>query len=71
MKETIKCTQCGCAVDILYKCDTCGLKQWLPVLTFTVDLTEYHFCNYSCLLKFIVNELKKQPQKGEKDEIES
>jgi hypothetical protein len=60
MKEIVRCVQCGCTADTLYKCDTCGESNWLPNLTLIVDLEEYHFCNYQCLLKFIVEELKKE-----------
>lgn len=53
-----------------YKCDTCGedlLVKFLGVpitINFSyghdLDGSEYHFCAYSCLLKFITDELHKQ-----------
>lgn len=45
-------------------CDECGKTLYddrleLHLVTFGED-SEYHFCSYSCLLKFIVEELKKE-----------
>lgn len=66
MKEIIKCVHCGGFTDILYKCDMCGENKWLPILTLIIDLEEYHFCNYKCLLQFILGEIKKE-KKNEKE----
>lgn len=60
MKQLIRCSKCECVTDTIYKCDNCDKKGYLPHLTLIIDLEEYDFCNYSCLLKFIIEELKKE-----------
>jgi len=59
-----------------YLCDTCGkdlLKDvyGVPITVefgygSELDGEDYHFDNYSCLLKFITAELRKQTQGGNK-----
>jgi len=60
MKEIVRCNQCDCQIDVLYKCDTCGEKAWSPQLTLIIDFEEYHFCNLKCLLDYINPELAKE-----------
>lgn len=54
-----------------YYCDTCGnqLEIGVPItISFgyghNLDGEEYHFCNYQCLLPFILGELKKENKNG-------
>jgi len=51
------------------KCDTCGKSteegEFIPIhIDFgyghPLDTSEYDFCSYQCLLKFIIEELKKE-----------
>jgi YHS domain-containing protein len=54
----------------LIKCDTCGdnlITKFLGIpitISFgygsNLDGEEYHFCSYKCLLKFVLNENKKE-----------
>jgi len=61
MKKEIKCTECGEMYNSEYICDTCGKKEELCfMIALRIDLDEYHFCSYQCLLQFIVAELKKE-----------
>jgi len=70
MKKQMQCTECGQQSNSDYYCDTCGDNlitkcQGIPItISFgygsNLDGEEYHFCNYQCLLKFIVEELKKE-----------
>ena len=48
-------------------CDTCGKICYFneigeTALILKIGDTDYHFCNYQCLLQFIVGELRKQPE---------
>jgi len=56
------------------KCDTCGIdnlsgyRNRVPIhLEFgyghDLDGAKYHFCNYKCMLQFILEELKKDKSK--------
>jgi len=63
------CNSCGKEPGIKeeYVCDTCGqnLSQGIPItVTFgygsSLDGTEYNFCNYICLFKFIAAENAKE-----------
>jgi YHS domain-containing protein len=75
MKKEIFCNKCNGKVGINYYCDTCSnnliTKYYgIPItIEFSyghnLDGTEYHFCDYQCLLQFISEELKKQQPKGE------
>ena len=50
-----------------YICDTCGNRMFKSAIVITIgdfeghswEENEYHFCEYQCLLKFILGELKK------------
>ena len=57
-------------------CDTCGKQLSIngqiiceigknTIINLEINNTNYDFCNYSCLLQFIVEELRKQQPKGE------
>lgn len=70
MKKERICEYCGEAAKIgEYFCDTCskdliGEFHGVPIsVEFSygspLDGEEYHFCNYRCLLQFIVKELRK------------
>jgi YHS domain-containing protein len=78
MKVAKWCDACNQSVIATFNCDTCGedlrVKYYGVPITVEfsyghpLDGSEYHFCNYSCLLKFIVSELGKQSvQEKEKD----
>jgi len=55
-----------------YYCDTCEKNlcdhyYGVPIDIYfgyghVLDGENYHFCNYQCLLRFIIDELKKQQQ---------
>jgi len=70
MKVAKFCDNCNQSVIATFTCDTCGedlLVKYhgVPIATefsygHPLDGSEYHFCNYSHLLKFIVQELAKQ-----------
>lgn len=62
MKKEIICKECGHRFGN-YRCDTCGENIFIPSLFLIIDLEEYNFCNYQCLLQFIMNELKKGERK--------
>jgi len=69
MKHIRECQECGYFYGDTYSCDTCGkdlLSEFFGIpLTLDcsyghyLDGTEYHFCNFSCLLQFISKELVK------------
>ena len=69
MKDPVKCQHCGSIMDTFYTCDTCGedllmKHHGIPITVefsygHELDGTEYHFCCYQCLLKFVIEELKK------------
>jgi YHS domain-containing protein len=70
MKKETKCNECNGIAETNYYCDTCEdnlISKFLGV-PITIDFSygssldgeEYHFCDYKCLLKFIVGELRKQ-----------
>jgi len=59
-------------------CDTCGKSdnngELIPIrIDFSyghsLDGEKYDFCNYSCLLKFIIEEIKKE-KKNENNELD-
>ena len=70
MKKLTICNECNHTSETNYYCDTCSdnlITKCLGVpitVSFSygheLDGEEYHFCNYTCLLNFIVNELKKE-----------
>ena len=62
-KRTIKKTRALVGI----KCDECSKSLpetirtlYFDVFTLEIGDTHYHFCNWKCLLKFIVEELKKE-----------
>jgi hypothetical protein len=70
IKETL-CKECANVLIVDYYCDTCETKLttnghfvWKLGMSTSIELgvngTEYDFCNYQCLLKFILEELKKE-----------
>lgn len=68
MIKEIKCDcgKCDCIIDRQYVCDICGenLNQGLPItISFGygsgLDGTEYHFDKFKCVLRFVLQELKK------------
>jgi hypothetical protein len=70
MEKEIKCQECGQKTSSDYLCDTCGenlIDKFLGVpvtISFSygheLDGESYNFCDYKCLLKFIIAELRKQ-----------
>lgn len=85
MKKNKRCEECGGHNFEEYNCDTCekNLLSAFYGVPITVEFSygheldgsEYHFCNYKCLLRFITQELRKQSKderfefgKGEKNE---
>ena len=65
MKKYIKCDKCYSLINTNIVCDTCGeICEFHEIgetaLILKINDSEYHFCNYSCLLKFILEELKKE-----------
>jgi YHS domain-containing protein len=70
MRKERTCDCCNKVVKDDFFCDTCEedlLTKYLGVpitINFSygheLDGSEYHFCNFSCLLKFIATELMKQ-----------
>jgi YHS domain-containing protein len=69
MKKDITCPQCNSVSSTEILCDTCGKNlvaefHGVPITTefsygHPLDGSEYNFCNYRCLLRFIVAELNK------------
>lgn len=69
MRKENKCKHCGSSFGDKYNCDTCGdnlITKYIGVpiiVSFgynsNLDGEEYHFCNYRCLLDFILAEMKK------------
>jgi len=67
------CESCKKSIEIEIICDTCGKTLYpndniKPMINVIILGTDYHFDNYSCLLKFIIEELKKQQPQGESNE---
>ncbi len=70
MIRKVTCNECNQVKTVEYICDTCGEKTiqkffGIPItISFgyghILDGEEYHFCSYQCLLKFIIEELKKE-----------
>jgi hypothetical protein len=58
MKQEIRCETCDGIESCILVCDHCGNSPCF--LTLKKFDTEYHFCNWSHLLKFIVAELRKE-----------
>jgi hypothetical protein len=58
MREVMKCESCEHPIHINFKCDMCGNAPCF--LHLSVFDTDYDFCNWKCLLKFIVAELRKE-----------
>lgn len=73
MIKHINCDKCNQSIITECICDTCGkyLDMYdiklmpAPIELHYKDGVIYDFCNYTCLLKFIVEEIKKQQPKGE------
>lgn len=60
MQKKEYCTHCLSAITVVYVCDECGEKLYIPTLELSIDSSEpYHFCDYKCLLSFIRKELRK------------
>lgn len=78
MKKIIQCTECGQDSQPDYFCDTCGENlvtkfHGIPItISFgygsNLDGEEYHFCEYKCLLRFIIEELKKEKKDESRNE---
>jgi hypothetical protein len=69
MKKEIICQECPCPYIIGTEiiCDTCGTKLNLiyelgedTVIELKFNGVDYDFCNWKCLLSFVLGELKKQ-----------
>ena len=67
MRKISYCEKCNSEHENFF-CDTCGnnltIDCKLPItISFgygsPLDGEEYHFCSYQCLLRFIIDELKK------------
>ena len=71
MKKEKICKSCHQVREERYLCDTCGGDLFAVYygVPFTLDCrtdldeTQYHFCSFTCILKFIVEELKKTQPK--------
>ncbi len=70
MRKETKCETCYNSLYIDIFCDTCGEKLTnhgfliyeigkSTNLKLNINSTDYDFCNYRCLLKFIIDEIKK------------
>ena len=72
MKKARICKHCHTGFADIYLCDTCEkdlLKEFDGVpITHELDGEEYHFCDYTCLLKFVIEELKKTQPKDDRFE---
>ena len=68
MKKIHRCKKCDCIDDTSFICDTCeeSVAPYELCLLIGGSANEYHFCNYQCLLKFIVEELKKESPTDER-----
>ena len=65
MINYIKCESCYTLLDTNTVCDTCGkICEFNEIgetaLILKISDTDYHFCNYGCLLDFTLNEYKKE-----------
>lgn len=65
MENNIKCDKCHSLLDTNTVCDTCEkICEFHEIgeseLILKLNDTDYHFCNYQCLFKFITNELQKE-----------
>jgi len=74
MKKEINCKECDSFLSEETICDTCGKQLSIDgqliyeignvtLINLKLNSTEYDFCSYQCLLKFIVKELKKEKEK--------
>jgi hypothetical protein len=58
------CKKCNSEYSLEKICDTCGKKlNGIDDLILNIDSEDYDFCNYTCLLQFIVQEIKKTQPK--------
>jgi len=72
MKKEIKCDcdKCDCIIDTHYVCDVCGGTMPFETITMSfgygsgLDGEEYHFDKYKCVLRFILEELKKEQKEN-------
>jgi len=81
MRRARICDCCNQPVLADFICDTCGedlLTKYFGVpitVNFSyghpLDGSEYHFCNYKCLLQYVARELSKQPQQNKIQEEEN
>lgn len=82
MKKEIMCEECLRSKYTETICDTCGnlITSYgykicslgeIRNIILSIEETSYDFCSYQCLLKFIVEELKKNQPKENENEITS
>lgn len=76
MKKEILCKECNHLIGVETLCDTCGvnldiydLSLMKPPIKLEFMGTQYDFCKYQCLLKFIEEEFKKQQPKDDRFEL--
>jgi hypothetical protein len=77
MLKEIRCGECNGVVSSIIQCDTCGTtlsggyfnKTGTKFIILKIDDTNHDFCDYHCLMRFLIEEWKKQLPKGDKDEI--
>ena len=65
MRESIKCKKCSCETDVLFKCDICGIKKYVPEITLIIDSVDYHFCELGHAIRFLADELIKKEKTNE------
>jgi len=70
MKKERRCKICHSSYGDIYLCDTCGdnlitKHLGIPITVFfgycsPLDGSEYHFCDFTCLLDFVIKENNKE-----------
>lgn len=66
MKKPNYCKECKREKYFDLVCDSCGKSVWgsNDYIRVIIRDAEYHFCNYQCLFKFILEEIKKEQPKS-------
>ncbi len=76
MKKEIQCKECNNTLIVECYCDTCSAQLTNDghftyevgkptIIELRINGTEYEFCNWKCLLKFVIEEIKKTNLRAE------